>query len=253
MLAAVVVTVAIIAILAAVVVPTMAGYRHQADVVTAARLLEDVRDGIVATTPRSGFRPRIGVYPMLVSDLTAGITTAKFNSCRGPANVYSAAQMNRWNNARFGGPFAPQVAGVAGNGVNPTGGVWTPIGFIVDTLVRGNCGLVGGTNPSGQALPMARKPGNLACTGALTLAIGGTGTGATNNYLALLVRGIPVNDAKLLDLLLENQPINAAPTPTTGLVRYFEPSAWPPDGGADGTDFADVLYLVATNFGQGAC
>lgn len=253
MLAAVVVTVAIIAILAAVVVPTMAGYRHQADVVTTARLLEDVRDGIVATTPRSGFWPRVGVYPMLVSDLTAGITTAKFNSCRGPTSVYSGAQVTAWNNATLGGPFAPQVADVAGNAVNPTGGVWTPIGFIVDTLVRGNCDLVAGTNPSGQALPMARKAGNLACTGALTLAIGGTGSGTTNNYLALLVRGVPVNDAKLLDLLLENQPINAAPTPTTGLVRYFEPSEWPPDGGADGTDFADVLYLVVTALGQGSC
>ncbi|MHB0948266.1 MAG: prepilin-type N-terminal cleavage/methylation domain-containing protein [Gemmatimonadaceae bacterium] len=249
----VVVTAVILVLIAAVTVPIVAGSLREADARETARILAELSRAVTYQAPqgdgRQGFYQRITVYPMLVSHLTSGIATTERNSC---GALYAAGNVTSWNTAATGGPFFPFQATRAGaDASNPSGGVVTPLGTVIDTIVRGNCALVGGTATNGQPMPLSRAA---ACTGAVTLVMAGSGAGTFDNYLGFLIRGVPLSDAQLLDRIVDGvTPPLAANGDVAGTLRYFSPSEWPPNGATNGTGFADVLYLVATAVGRGSC
>jgi hypothetical protein len=126
-LIAIVVTVMIIAVIAAVAVPYLTESKHEMAAVRAAQILRtlelDLNNG-QAQNGLPGFCPRVTVCPQLLSHLNTQITVADKRACGGV--IYTVAQVNAWiANAPYSGlPITPGY------------GVWTPLGVVHDSVVR---------------------------------------------------------------------------------------------------------------------
>jgi type II secretory pathway pseudopilin PulG len=126
-LIAIVVTVMIIAVLAAVAVPYL---RESNDEMSAPRTAQILRtleldlNNSVAGNGLDGFCKRVGVCPQQLQQLTRQITVADKRACGGA--VYTGGQAGNWiANAPYSG--IPIVPGY---------GVWTPLGVIHDSVIR---------------------------------------------------------------------------------------------------------------------
>jgi prepilin-type N-terminal cleavage/methylation domain-containing protein len=117
----------IVAVLAAVTVPSMISYLEFQDIKTTRDMLFTLRDAI--TNPATGanaFYQKVGtVYPGRLAELSAPITTVAASNPNSCGNVFTAAQVTAWNT---NGPFV--------NMVIPTTGLPTPIGLIENVMVR---------------------------------------------------------------------------------------------------------------------
>jgi type II secretory pathway pseudopilin PulG len=126
----VVVALAVVLILAAVAVPSLAGYLDQKNVETTATLLATVRDALYNTSASNvAFWQRVTKGASRLSQLSGVINTGAFpavgagNSCH---NAFVAADVTRWNSF---GPFVNFP-------ISSTTGLVTPIGIAADTLTR---------------------------------------------------------------------------------------------------------------------
>jgi prepilin-type N-terminal cleavage/methylation domain-containing protein len=126
----VVVSLVVVLILAAVAVPSLAGYLDQKNVETTATQLATVRDALYNTSASNvAFWQRVTKGASRLSQLSTVINTGAFpalgagNSCHGN---FVAADVNRWNNF---GPFVNFP-------ISAATGLVTPIGIAVDTLTR---------------------------------------------------------------------------------------------------------------------
>jgi hypothetical protein len=126
-LIAVVVTLALIAAAAAVVVPVLAGHEQMRDVTETREILQSLEYSFTNSTgsPNGapGFRTSIGSkVPARLSQLVIPITSSD-SRCTG--QKYGGGDINNWNN---NGPFSGLYIPVGG-------GVATPIGMIRDTVL----------------------------------------------------------------------------------------------------------------------
>ena len=114
MLPWIILTVAIIAALAAVVAPALTTLDDRTRALSAAAQLRSIANGFVQ------FGVAINQYPGHVSQLTIPITTSTKNTC---GQNMSAANVTNWT---ANAPFAPLYTA--------TNGVWTDIGRIRDSV-----------------------------------------------------------------------------------------------------------------------
>jgi len=126
----VVVALAVILVLAAVAVPSLAGYLDQKNVETTATQLATVRDAIYNTAAGNvAFWQRVTKGISKLSQLSGVINTGAFpavgagNSCH---NAFAAGDVTRWNSF---GPFVNFP-------ISSTTGLVTPIGIAADTVTR---------------------------------------------------------------------------------------------------------------------
>jgi type II secretory pathway pseudopilin PulG len=126
----VVVALVVVLALAAVALPSLAGYLDQKNVEATATQLATVRDAIYNTAGTNvAFWQRVTKGPSRLSQLTTVITTGAYpaigagNSCH---VAFVNADVTRWNTF---GPFLNYP-------ISPTTGLVTPIGIAVDTLTR---------------------------------------------------------------------------------------------------------------------
>jgi len=126
-LIAVVVTLALIAAAAAVVVPVLAGHEQMRDVTETREILQSleysITNGTGSANGAQGFRTSIGnKLPARLSQLVIPITSSD-HRCSG--SKYGGGDINDWNN---NGPFSGLYIAVGD-------GVQTPIGMIRDTVL----------------------------------------------------------------------------------------------------------------------
>lgn len=126
----VVVALAVILVLAAVAVPTLAGYLDQKNVEATATQLATIRDALYNTAAGNvAFWQRVTKGASRLSQLSGVINIGAFpavgsgNSCH---TVFVNGDVTRWNNF---GPFVNFP-------ISSTTGLVTPIGIAVDTLTR---------------------------------------------------------------------------------------------------------------------
>ena len=126
----VIVSLAVVLILAAVAVPSLTGYLDQKNVEATATQLAGIRDALY--NPAGGnvaFWQRVTAGASRLSHLTSVINTGAWpaigagDSCH---NNFAGGDIGRWNNF---GPFVNYP-------ISPTTGLVTPIGTAVDTLTR---------------------------------------------------------------------------------------------------------------------
>jgi prepilin-type N-terminal cleavage/methylation domain-containing protein len=119
----IVVAIAIMAIMASVIAPSLIAFADRKRAETAAAMLEDVRVGLVGA---NGFRAKVGKNAGKISQLTNRITAGNAaiddDSC---GNAYKAADQTPWDG---NAPFVPYM--ISRNGFA------TPIGTAEDTLNR---------------------------------------------------------------------------------------------------------------------
>lgn len=123
----VVVSLAVILILAAVALPNLTGFLDQQRIEATAAQLAEVRDAL--NSPGDGFRQVVGANAGQLSQLTTQIWNGNSgappfprNSC---GNAFTNGQVNSWDNA---GPYVSFYI--------PATGLVTPIGVTEDTLQR---------------------------------------------------------------------------------------------------------------------
>ncbi|MGH7620539.1 MAG: type II secretion system protein [Gemmatimonadaceae bacterium] len=157
----IILTLAIIAVLAATVAPTLASYSDRTRAVNAAAQLKLVANGFVA------YEQALRNYPGRVSALTIAITTSDKNSCG--RNV-GRPDANNWpDNA----PYAPFYTGA--------NGMWTDIGRVRDSVPL--------RNPPARRQPIyVELPGVSGEDAAMLHLVVDNGTGDTVTFAA------PVND-----------------------------------------------------------
>lgn len=126
----VVVALAVILVLAAVAVPTLAGYLDQKNVEAAATQLAGIRDALYnPATGNLAFWQKITAGTSRLSHLSGVINTGNWpaigagDSCHAK---YANGDVNKWN---ANGPFVNYP-------IEPTTGLVTPIGIAADTLTR---------------------------------------------------------------------------------------------------------------------
>lgn len=120
----IVVAVAIMALLTAVTLPTVAQYLSDQKIATTASTLTALKNGIAT------FRANVVVSPSRLTHLTRAITSTDTTSCTGrgialPFAPYGSVAALRWSIA---GPYYPKALS--------TYGLQVPIGTISDTLSR---------------------------------------------------------------------------------------------------------------------
>jgi type II secretory pathway pseudopilin PulG len=116
-------SVAILAILAAVVAPSVASTMDRRRALAAAKTLGQITDGIIAfeTAVHSTSTSTTNNYPGDVSQLSIVVRpTLDQNTCNGAMTAHDSTD---WV---ANGPFVPMYI--------PTTGLWTPIGRIIDTI-----------------------------------------------------------------------------------------------------------------------
>jgi Tfp pilus assembly protein PilE len=124
MLVWILMTVALLAILAAVVAPSVATMYDRKRAMDASATLHQITAGIVAfqDTVHSGASSTTGNYPGEVSQLSIAIRpTLDSNSC---GFIMTTHDSTDW--IANGGPFVPMYI--------PVGGLWTPIGRILNDI-----------------------------------------------------------------------------------------------------------------------
>jgi type II secretory pathway pseudopilin PulG len=126
----VIVALSVVLILAAVAVPSLAGYIDQKNVEAAATQLAGIRDALYNTAASNvAFWQRVTKGASRLSQLSTVINTGAYpalgsgNSCHA---VFLAADVTRWNSF---GPFVNYP-------ITPATGLVTPIGIAVDTMTR---------------------------------------------------------------------------------------------------------------------
>ena len=126
-LIAIVVTVMIIAVIAAVAVPYLRESNDEMAALRTAQILQSLEVDLRNNQNGNGlpaFCQQVGVCPQQLQQLTRQITIADKRACGGV--VYTAGQAGNWiTNAPYSG--LPIVAGY---------GVWTPLGVIHDSVIR---------------------------------------------------------------------------------------------------------------------
>jgi type II secretory pathway pseudopilin PulG len=132
-LIAIVVTVMIIAVIAAVAVPYLTESTHEMSAVRTAQILRTLEldlNNTSATNGPSGFCATFGLCPQLLHDLTVQIQATELEACNG--------------NAAYGGITGtwPGNAPYSGLPIAPGNGVWTPLGVIHDSVVKTSNGNV---------------------------------------------------------------------------------------------------------------
>jgi len=127
-LIAIVVTVVILAVLAAVILPYLTESTHELSAVRTAEILRTLEldlNNTVASNGLDGFCQRVTTCPSQLQHLTRQITTADRQGCNTTA-LYKAAEVSNWiANAPYSG--LPIVPGY---------GVWTPLGVIHDSTIK---------------------------------------------------------------------------------------------------------------------
>ena len=113
-LAWVILTLAIIAVLAAVAAPSLATLDDRARALNAAAQLRSIASGFVA------YGPLVGNYPGRVSAMTLPITTSSRNTC---GQSMSSSQVATWTTSA---PYAPFYT--------PSSGLWTDVGRVRDSV-----------------------------------------------------------------------------------------------------------------------
>jgi len=168
-LAEVVVSTAIVVLLAAATAPSLTGFIDRQKVQQTATILQQIQAGIVNGT-NAGMFNLMTNYPGFVHDLAnpivVGVAT-DHNSCgNAAAHRWVAASLTAWDGA---GPFVtfPTTTAYAPNGAVVT----TPIGKIVDSLQR-------------DTIPHAAAP-------------------VGSEYIAVRVSGVRVDDATTLDQIMD--------------------------------------------------
>jgi type II secretory pathway pseudopilin PulG len=126
-LIAIVVTVMIIAVIAAVAVPYLRESNDAMAVVRTVQIFQTLEVDLRNNQNGNGqpaFCQQVGVCPQQLQHLTRQVTVADMRACGGVA--YSGGQAGNWiTNAPYSG--LPIVAGY---------GVWTPLGVIHDSVIR---------------------------------------------------------------------------------------------------------------------
>lgn len=157
----VVLTVAILAVLAAVAAPDLATIHDRARIASTATRLRGIAAGVTS------FGTKVVAYPGRVSQLSTAITTSDRNTCHA---AMSSTNVTNW---QTNGPFFSLLA--------TTAGLWTEIGRVNDSIpVR--------TSPGGTQAIVVDIPGVRAADAALLDAYIDGATGDTVTYNA------PVND-----------------------------------------------------------
>lgn len=137
-LAEVAVSAAIIALMAAVTMPSLSTFLDRQRVQTTADRLEALGQGVAAFAGavKSGAPSTSTVYPGLISELSNEISLnnpASHNSC-GSTGTFNATATANWAS---NGPFV--------NFYVPAGGLQTPIGIVSDSMVRSPATATAGT------------------------------------------------------------------------------------------------------------
>jgi len=126
----VVVALAVILVLAAVAVPTLAGYLDQKNAEAAATQLAQIRDALYnPATGNVAFWQRVTAGASRLSMLSTVINTGNWPAVGagdGCHVKFAAGDVTRWNNF---GPFVNYP-------IDPVTGLVTPIGIAADTLTR---------------------------------------------------------------------------------------------------------------------
>lgn len=110
----IILTIAIIAALAAVATPSLTTADDRARALNAAAQLKSIADGFVA------YGPLVGSYPGRVSAMSVPITTSSKNTC---GQNMTGAQVTTWTT---GAPYTSFYT--------PANGVWTDIGRVRDSV-----------------------------------------------------------------------------------------------------------------------
>jgi prepilin-type N-terminal cleavage/methylation domain-containing protein len=136
-IAEMVVSVAILAILASVIVPSGSRYIYQTRLQDDADLLDSITRGRIAMRNAA---TAVLFIPGRMSDLSSEITTKDSTSCNGTngqvAVLYSSAAVNSWTNAVFVSPTPPAHAGPYFGRIIPETGLRLSFGTAQDKMVR---------------------------------------------------------------------------------------------------------------------
>jgi len=122
----VLVSTAILVLLAAMTVPSLVSYKNAKDARAVASTLTGISlsvNNVNRALGNLGFYQRVGVFPGHPSDLITPITTAKKN-CAGTA--YTTGNVSAW---AAGAPYSSSL-------LVPNSGIPTPLGWIRDTVYQ---------------------------------------------------------------------------------------------------------------------
>jgi prepilin-type N-terminal cleavage/methylation domain-containing protein len=166
----------IVAVLAAVTVPSMISYLEFQDVRATRDMFLMLRDGITnSATGANAFYQKVGTtYPGRLSELTAAISTAAATNPNSCGTAFTATQVTAWNS---NGPFVSTLI--------PRTGLPSPLGLIDDVLVRAPNSATAGTlaiRMLGQPLAVAQELDNLIDP--LATGIGDLGAAGSLRYVA---------------------------------------------------------------------
>jgi prepilin-type N-terminal cleavage/methylation domain-containing protein len=135
----IVAAVAILTILAALIIPSIAGYDNQRRTTATVTILKSLGTSLNNSNAMGddyGFLQTVLRYPIRLSHLTVAITTAD-KQCSGA--VYTAAMVSAWRSS-------PRYTSY---NILPLQGVSTPLGWIQDTVVKGTQSGTFGSSPVG--------------------------------------------------------------------------------------------------------